>query len=105
VHAAEFPTIRAFTRPENGSDRNPTDAINAPPAQLFNPFAPGGWISGPATSVFNRPTEAAPVTGGIPNALTLRHEQQYDAADRGGDAGDQLATYSFLLQKRTAQER
>ena len=43
--------------------------------------------------------------GGIPNALALRHEQQYDAADRGGDAGNQLATYSFLLQKRTAQEQ
>ena len=43
--------------------------------------------------------------GGIPKALALRHEQQYAAANRGGDAGDQLATYSFLLQKRTAREQ
>jgi hypothetical protein len=39
------------------------------------------------------------VKGGIPNALALRHEQQYDAADRGGDAGDQLAT-SFSRNAR-----
>jgi len=92
-------------RPENAVGPKPDRRDYPPPAQLFNPFAPGGWISGPATSVFNRPTEAAPVKGGIPNALALRHEQQYDAADRGGDAGNQLATYSFLLQKRTAQEQ
>jgi hypothetical protein len=29
-------------------------------------------------------------------ALLLRHEQQHDAADRAGDAGDQLGTHIFL---------
>ena len=39
--------------------------------------------------------------GGIPNALALRHEQQYDAADRGGDAGNQLRpTASFSRNAR-----
>jgi hypothetical protein len=35
----------------------------------------------------------------------LRHERQHDAADRAGDAADQLGTHIFIPQERAAQQQ
>ena len=44
-------------------------------------------------------------TSGLPNSLALRYEQQHDAADRAGDADDQLGTHILLPQEGTAQQQ
>ena len=42
---------------------------------------------------------------GLLNSLALGYEQQHDAADRAGDAGDQLGTHILLSQESAAQQQ
>jgi hypothetical protein len=48
-----------------------------------------------------RGSKASPLT----KLPCLRHEQQDDAADHTGDAGDQLRTHAFLHQECAAQQQ
>jgi hypothetical protein len=50
----------------------------------------------PHNLVFNAAAEAASVKHWYTELPCLRHEQQHDAADRAGDAADQLWTHIFL---------